>query len=66
MPEGPTYITVPELARRLGRSARFVYRACQRGEIPGAFLIGRTWQINLEAFEEATATATGRLTKEAA
>lgn len=66
MPEGPTYITVPQLAQRLGRSSAFVYRACKRGEIPGAFLIGRSWQINLEAFEEATATATGRLTEEAA
>lgn len=61
MAEGPTFITVPELARRLGRSAGGMYQACRRGEVPGAFLIGRKWQINLEAFEAATAAATGRL-----
>ena len=65
MPEGPTYITVPELARRLGRSTDSIYQACKRGEIPGAFLIGRKWSVNLEAFEAATAAATGRLTKSA-
>lgn len=61
MPEGPTFITVPELAKRLGRSNVSIYQACNRGEIPGAFLIGRKWTINLEAFEAATAAATGRL-----
>ena len=51
------FISVPELAERLGRSKESLYDACHRGEIPGAFLIGRKWHINLDGFEAATAAA---------
>ena len=34
------FITVPELARRLGRSKESLYQAARREEIPGVFLIG--------------------------
>jgi excisionase family DNA binding protein len=56
-----TYITVPELARRLRMSKQTAYSACQRGEIVGAFRIGRRWWVHWAAFERATETAQGRL-----
>jgi excisionase family DNA binding protein len=57
----PQFITVPELARRLGRSKESIYQACRRHEIPGAFLVGRIWRVNWSAFVAATALAAGSL-----
>jgi predicted DNA-binding transcriptional regulator AlpA len=55
------FITVPELAGRLGRSKESLYQAARREEIPGAFLIGRKWAVNWHAFQAATAAAHGPL-----
>ena len=57
------FISLPELARRLGRSKESLYQAARRGEIPGAFLIGRKWGVNWPAFNAATAVANGPLSR---
>lgn len=54
------YVTVPRLAEMLGRSKESLYQACRRGEVPGAFQIGRIWRINLAAFEAATGSSERR------
>jgi predicted DNA-binding transcriptional regulator AlpA len=57
------FITVPDAARRLGRSKLSLYQACGRGEVPGAFKIGAKWLVNWSAFVKATETARGVMTE---
>lgn len=38
-------ITVPEAARRAGRSRQWILRLCVEGRIEGAYKIGRHWVI---------------------
>jgi predicted DNA-binding transcriptional regulator AlpA len=59
------FVTVPEAARRLGRSKLSLYQACGRGEVPGAFKIGAKWLVNWSAFVKATETARGLMTEQA-
>ncbi|HEY2303642.1 MAG TPA: helix-turn-helix domain-containing protein [Acidimicrobiales bacterium] len=59
------FVTVPEAARRLGRSKLSLYQACARGEVPGAFKIGAKWLVNWSAFVKATETARGVMTQRA-
>jgi predicted DNA-binding transcriptional regulator AlpA len=59
------FVTVPEAAKRLGRSKLSLYQACGRGEVPGAFKIGAKWLVNWNAFVKATETAHGRMTEQA-
>jgi hypothetical protein len=59
------FVTVPEAARRLGRSKLSLYQACARGEVPGAFKIGAKWLVNWGAFVKATETARGIMTEAA-
>ena len=54
-PKGrPEIVTVPELARILRCTPRTLYEACSRGEVAGAFQIGRRWRVNLDAFYAST------------
>jgi hypothetical protein len=57
----PEFITIPELARRLGRSKESTYQACRRHELIGCFKIGRRWHCNWTAFVAATAASVGAL-----
>lgn len=43
------YMTVAEAARKWGLSQRSVQLHCLKGNIPGVNLLGKTWQIPLEA-----------------
>jgi hypothetical protein len=50
----PEFISVPELARRLGISAESAYKAARLGDIPGCFSIGRLYRVNWPVFVQAT------------
>lgn len=50
----PQFVTIAELAEILRRSPESIRQACQRGEVPGAFQLGRRWHINLDTFLAAT------------
>ena len=45
------FVTVPELAKKLGVSAMTVYRMTERGDIP-SIRVGRSIRIPLQAAEE--------------
>jgi excisionase family DNA binding protein len=47
-------ISVPELARRINISKESAYKAVRRGEVPGAFTVGRLMRVNGTAFIKAT------------
>ena len=49
----PRYCSLVELAHELGVGKDAVYAAARRGEIPGAFQIGRRWRVNKDAFDVA-------------
>ena len=44
-------LTVPEAARRLGLSRNAAYDAAARGELPGAFRVGRRVLVSRPALE---------------
>ena len=44
-----TYLSVTEVARLWGVSARSVRNYCAQGRVPGAFLTGKTWSIPADA-----------------
>ena len=39
------YLSVVEISKKWGISARSVRNYCQAGRVPGAFLTGKTWNI---------------------
>ena len=43
------YLSVAEIARLWGISARGVRNYCTQGRVPGAFLTGKTWSIPADA-----------------
>ena len=43
------YLSVAEIARLWGISARGVRNYCVQGRVPGAFLTGKTWSIPADA-----------------
>jgi hypothetical protein len=43
----------PDVGRQLGLGINGTYEAAARGEIPGAFRIGRRWFVKREVFERA-------------
>ena len=48
LPRGdPHVISVPESARLLGISKDLAYDLARRGELPGAFQLGRRWRVSL-------------------
>lgn len=53
------FVSVPAFADHIGLAPNTVYTACRRGEIPGAFLVGRRWRINIDAYEAAQMAAVG-------
>jgi hypothetical protein len=63
-PDEVRFVTVPEAARRLGRSKLSLYQACGRGEVPGAFKIGAKWLVNWNAFVKATESARGLMVEQ--
>ena len=50
-------ISVPELARRIDVSKESAYKAIRRGEIPGAFSVGRLMRVNWTAFIKSTGSS---------
>jgi excisionase family DNA binding protein len=50
-------ISVPELARRIDISKESAYKAVRRGEVPGAFVVGRLVRVNWTAFIQATGSS---------
>jgi excisionase family DNA binding protein len=48
LPRGDPYVvSVPEAARLLGISKDLAYDLARRGELPGAFQLGRRWRVSL-------------------
>ena len=43
------YLSVVEISKKWGISARSVRNYCQAGRVPGAFLTGKTWNIPADA-----------------
>ena len=43
----PHVVSVPEAARLLGISKDLGYDLARRGELPGAFQLGRRWRVSL-------------------
>jgi excisionase family DNA binding protein len=43
----PNVISVPEAATLLGISKDLAYDLARRGELPGAFQLGRRWRVSL-------------------
>jgi excisionase family DNA binding protein len=43
----PYVVTVPEAAKLLGISKDLAYDLARRGELPGAFQLGRRWLVSL-------------------
>lgn len=43
----PYVVSVPEAARLLGISKDLAYDLARRGELPGAFHLGRRWRVSL-------------------
>ena len=43
------YLSVSETARKWNLSDRRVRALCESGKIEGAFMIGRTWNVPVEA-----------------
>ncbi|MGP8204552.1 MAG: helix-turn-helix domain-containing protein [Acidimicrobiales bacterium] len=44
---GPYVVSVPEAAALLGASKDLAYDLARRGELPGAFQVGRRWRVSL-------------------
>jgi excisionase family DNA binding protein len=51
---GRTSISIPELARRNSVSKAHLYRLAARGQLPGAYRMGRRVLVHLETFERET------------
>jgi DNA binding domain, excisionase family len=45
-PKTTPVLTVPEAAALLHVGRRQAYEAAQRGDLPGAFRVGRTWRVS--------------------
>lgn len=43
----PHVVSVPEAAEMLGISKDLAYDLARRGELPGAFQLGRRWRVSL-------------------
>ena len=43
----PSLVSVPEAAELLGISKDLAYDLARRGELPGAFHLGRRWRVSL-------------------
>lgn len=43
----PYVVSVPEAAQLLGISKNLAYDLARRGELPGAFKLGRRWRVSL-------------------
>lgn len=46
----PNVMTVPEAANRLKISKDKAYDLARRGELPGAFQLGRSWRVSVPRF----------------
>jgi excisionase family DNA binding protein len=42
----PNVLSVPQAAKRLGISKDLAYELARRGELPGAFRLGRRWLVS--------------------
>jgi len=42
----PNVLSVPQAAARLGISKDLAYELARRGELPGAFRLGRRWRVS--------------------
>jgi predicted DNA-binding transcriptional regulator AlpA len=49
---GPEWISIPELASRIGMSAEGCYRLARNGELLGAIKMGRRYVVNYAAYVE--------------
>ena len=47
----PEWLSIPQLARRIGVSAESLYRRARNGELPGCAHVGRRFTVNYDRFE---------------
>jgi predicted DNA-binding transcriptional regulator AlpA len=47
----PDLISVPEAAKRIGRSADSIYSLCRKGDFPPAVRIGGKWVVSVPRLE---------------
>ena len=57
------WVTTREAARKLGLDPRTIMRACRRGVLPGAELLGMGWVIPRASLDAARSTLRGELAK---
>ena len=50
-------VNLEDAARVLGVSRAHIYAAANRGELPGAFRVGRRWLVSRRALEQLIGTA---------
>jgi predicted DNA-binding transcriptional regulator AlpA len=50
----PEFLSIPELARRVGMSAEHLYRLARIGKLPGAIKLGKRYTVNFDVFVEAS------------
>jgi excisionase family DNA binding protein len=58
----PYVVSVPEAAELLGISKDLAYDLARRGELPGAFQLGRRWRVSLVRLRAAVHGAEHRST----
>ena len=51
MPEKPKIVSFREAAQTLHIASYTLFRMLKKGEIPGAFRVGRLWRFNLGELE---------------
>lgn len=47
----PDLLTVPQAAKRLGIGNDLAYKMADRGELAGAFRVGRHWRVSVVQLE---------------
>ncbi len=60
----PHVVSVPEAARLLGISKDLAYDLARRGELPGAFRLGRRWRVSLVRLRTAVHGAEDRASRD--
>ena len=54
VPEEVQWLSVPQLAKRIGLSREAVYRLARAGELPACIKLGKRYVVNYSAFLEAS------------
>ena len=64
-PTSMNYLSATEIAKLWGVSERSVRNYCAQGRVPGAFIIGKTWNIPADAQKPRRSNARSRIEENA-